>query len=178
MKSLILILFACIYTCIAEAQAPRKIPYQAVARNNQGDPIANQNISVRFQIQDSLLNTLFQEDQQTSTNTLGLFQLQIGTITPLNIDWTGGTRFLKVSVDISGGNNYIDLGTSPFLSVPYALYAEQSGTPSPPITVSNIEIIDGQLTFSFSDGSTQSVTMPASYSVKNNKTLIYTTNGF
>jgi hypothetical protein len=108
MKSLILILFAGIYTCIAEAQAPRKIPYQAVARNNQRDPIANQNISVRFQIQDSLLNTLFQEDQQTSTNTLGLFQLQIGSITPLNIDWTGGTRFLKVSIDISGGNNYID----------------------------------------------------------------------
>jgi hypothetical protein len=49
----------------------------------------------------------------------------------LNIDWGSGTKFLHVEMDIQGGVNYTDLGSTQFLSVPYALYAETSNTPGP-----------------------------------------------
>ena len=35
------------------AQVPQGIPYQAVARNGQGQPLASTNVKVRFSILDS-----------------------------------------------------------------------------------------------------------------------------
>ncbi len=37
---------------IVNGQAPNAIPYQAVARDSAGNPIASQNISLRFSIRD------------------------------------------------------------------------------------------------------------------------------
>jgi hypothetical protein len=60
-----------------------------------------------------------------------LFNVQIGSIQNLNIDWGSGAKFLHVEMDIQGGVNYTDLGSTQFLSVPFALYAETSNTPGP-----------------------------------------------
>jgi hypothetical protein len=47
------------------------------------------------------------------------------------IDWSDGPYFIHVESDPLGGTNYIDVSTSQFLSVPYALYAKTSGSSTP-----------------------------------------------
>ena len=62
------------------AQPPQGINYQAVARNLEGQPLAEQNINVEFNI----LNEgpdgpiIYAESHLVQTNFLGLFQLTIG----------------------------------------------------------------------------------------------------
>jgi hypothetical protein len=116
---------------IAIAQAPKQIPYQGVARNAGGSPLVNQVVSLRLSIEEGPGVVLFQEEHQPTTNVFGLFNVQIGSIETMNIDWSGEMKYLHVELDIAGGTNYVDLGTTAFLSVPYALYAESSGTPGP-----------------------------------------------
>lgn len=47
------------------------------------------------------------------------------------VDWGGNSFFLEVEMDPTGGIAYQNMGTAQLLSVPYALYAENSGTPGP-----------------------------------------------
>jgi hypothetical protein len=134
-KLLLAIYFLCIaFTC--DAQAPNAIPYQAVARDNNGNVIANQNISLRFTIlQGSTTGTVvYQETQSTTTNDLGLFSVNVmtgettGPFDPIkwNLIVTLGA-YIKVEMDAAGGTSYVNMGTQQMLSVPFALYAEQSG---------------------------------------------------
>lgn len=121
------------------AQAPEGINYQAVARDNAGDPLSNQIISVRFSVLATSTSgtVLYQEDHSTiSTNQFGLFNLVIGqgsrtggSLTNFaSIDWSLDSKFLRVEVD--AGSGFENLGTTQMLSVPYALYAKTSGTAS------------------------------------------------
>lgn len=180
------LLIACTETILA--QAPMQIPYQGVARDAQGIALQNQQISLRLSIEDFSGTDLFQEVHSANTNQFGLFNVQIGSIQNLNIDWGSGTKFLHIEMDTQGGTNFIDLGSTQFLSVPYALYAETSNTPGPQgpagenglngqdgeqgpqgmqgqpglngIGISNISISGNSLVFTLSDGSTQSVSLP------------------
>jgi hypothetical protein len=119
---------------LISAQAPLQIPYQGVARDAQGNALQNQLVTLRLTIEDVSGANLFQEIHQTTTNQFGLFNVKIGNVIPLNIDWGNGTKFLHVEMDPQGGGSYTDLGATQFLSVPYALYAETSangGTAGP-----------------------------------------------
>ncbi len=74
-------------------------------------------------------NVVYQETHQTTTSNLGLVTLAIGQGIPtqgsfLSINWGSAPHFLKVEVDISGGSNFVDMGTTQLLSVPYALHAQ------------------------------------------------------
>jgi hypothetical protein len=116
------------------AQAPHRFNYQAVARNAAGSIIDSQHVSVRFTLKDSVLNgaVLYQETQLLTTNHFGLITAQVGNGTAAqgNIDsipWGTNNKYLQVELDATGGSNYVDMGTSQMLSVPYALYAEKSG---------------------------------------------------
>lgn len=126
---IVFLLTACVESILA--QAPLQIPYQGVARDAQGSALQNQQVSLRLTIEDFLGTDLFQEIHSANTNQFGLFNVQIGSIQNLNIDWGSGSKFLHVEMDIQGGTNFIDLGSTQFLSVPYALYAETSNTPGP-----------------------------------------------
>ena len=118
------------------AQSPNAFNYQAVARDNAGQVLANQSISIRFSILDGSPSgsTLFSETHSTTTNSLGLFTTSIGTGNLIlgnfsTINWgLGGSKWLKVELDPNGGSSYTLLGTSQLLSVPYALYAATSGS--------------------------------------------------
>ncbi len=120
------------------AQAPQKINYQGIARDNAGLELANQTISLRFSIHQSIpTGTILYRERHDGvvTNQFGLFAIHIGDGFVLSgnmsIDWSTGPYYLEVEMDAQGGNNFISMGTSQFLSVPYALYAESSGTPGP-----------------------------------------------
>ncbi len=134
MKNIYAILLLLVLTATAGAQAPQKFNYQAIARNASGAIIPNQTISVRFTIRDISETgpVLYQETQALQTNQLGLFYTAIG-IGPAGIgtfntiDWGSGPKFLQVEFDPAGGSNYLIVGSSQLISVPYALYAETAG---------------------------------------------------
>jgi hypothetical protein len=46
------------------------------------------------------------------------------------IDWSNDTYYLKVGMDVAGGANFLTMGTTQLLSVPYALYAKTAGSVS------------------------------------------------
>ncbi|MCU9611818.1 hypothetical protein OEK97_28335, partial [Escherichia coli] len=48
-----------------------------------------------------------------------------------SIKWGNDNHFIKLETDLNGGTNYNIIGTSQLLSVPYALYAENSRNPGP-----------------------------------------------
>lgn len=118
---------------MAFAQAPQTFPYQAVARDANGNLLANQNIALRFSILDisNVGPVLYQETQSASTNALGLFTKNIGQGTPVTgifsaINWGSGSKYIKVEMDANNGNSYTVMGTSQLLSVPYAMYANNN----------------------------------------------------
>ncbi|MBK7761875.1 MAG: hypothetical protein IPI46_00695 [Bacteroidetes bacterium] len=130
----IIILANCFFTLSLQAQSPQAIPYQAVARDAMGNVLANQNISLRLTLIDSNISLIdYQETQSVTTNALGLFTIHIGEGTPIfgtlgNIAWSiSGNEHLQVEMDIAGGTNYTNMGTTKFLSVPFALHANSSG---------------------------------------------------
>ncbi|WP_343534467.1 exosporium glycoprotein BclB-related protein [Pedobacter sp.] len=132
MKKLLLF-FVVLFTAVsAFAQFPQKINYQAVVRNNAGDPLPSQSVSLRL----SILNgpagpALYTETHSRTTNGFGLVNLQIGTGTVVTgtfsgIDWSAGNRFLKIDADITGGSSYTTISTTELVSVPYSLSAQRS----------------------------------------------------
>ncbi len=132
MKQLITLLFVCI-SIVVVAQAPPQIKYQGVARDAAGSPITNGTITVQFDIHDVTPAGIIiytETHSSVTTNQFGLFSINIGSITPLPGGTFGtGDEFLEVSVDF--GSGLTSMGTSQLLSVPYALYADTSGSSTP-----------------------------------------------
>jgi hypothetical protein len=125
----ILLLSALLISALTFAQIPQGISYQAIAMNGSA-PVVSSNVGIRL----SVLNTsatgtvLYTETHVKMTNAQGLFNLVIGQGTPVTgtmagINWGNGAKFLKVEMDAAGGTNYILIGTTQLLSVPYAMYA-------------------------------------------------------
>jgi uncharacterized protein (TIGR02145 family) len=129
-KSLFCLVFCCLAAAF-HAQPPQLIPYQAIARDNSGNPVLNQNIGLRFSIHDQTISgtVVWQESQTVVSNNLGIIVTALGgTVQLTSVDWGSGAKFLQVEMDITGGSSYIDMGTQQMMSVPYALYAETAGT--------------------------------------------------
>ena len=138
MKRIYFLLFLVALGSLAQAQMPKAINYQAVARNAQGQALANQPIKIRL----SILNTangnatLYSETRTVTTNALGLFNLQIGsagassTTGDFNsINWlnnTTSTESLKVELDINNSGTFTDMGAQSLSSVPYAFAANEA----------------------------------------------------
>ncbi len=111
------------------SQAPEKFSYQAVVRDNNGDPLANKSVS--FQI--SILSgsgsgtAIYTETHSATSSTQGIVTLQIGGGTTSGnfsaINWSSGKYYLKVEMDAAGGTNYALYSTSQLVSVPYAMHA-------------------------------------------------------
>ena len=117
------------------AQAPQKISYQSVIRNNSNALIVNSTVGMKVSLLQGGENGLlvYSETHTPTTTANGLVSLAIGTGTVLqgvfaNIDWSTGSYFVKTEIDPTGGVNYTLVGTSELLSVPYALYASKSGS--------------------------------------------------
>jgi len=117
------------------AQTPQAINYQGVARDNSGNVLANQAVALRLSVlTGSATGTaVYVETQTTTTDGFGLFALHIGQGTVVSgvfgtIDWGSNSCYLKVEIDPAGGTTYQEVGTSQFASVPYALYAQNSGS--------------------------------------------------
>ena len=133
MKNL-LIAFVLILTSTMslQAQTPQGFNYQATVRNAGGELIVSQNVNFRFNIQQgsSTSDAVFTETHLVSTDDLGQVNLVIGEGTATTgdftlIDWSLGSYFL--GIELNTGASYVAMGTTQLLSVPFALYAENSG---------------------------------------------------
>lgn len=117
------------------AQAPQKMSYQAVIWDASNSLAVNQNVGVQVSVlQGSPSGTpVYVETHSATTNANGLVSLEVGAGNPVtgsfsSIDWSTGSYYLKTETDPTGGTNYSITGTTQLLSVPYALYAETSGS--------------------------------------------------
>jgi len=138
MKKIFSIAAGLLFTASVFAQAPQKMSYQAVIRNNSDDLVLSTPVGMKISIlQGSPAGTIvYSEIQNSSTNANGLVSMEIGTGTPLTgtfagINWATGPYFIKTETDPTGGANYTIAGTNQLMSVPYALFSANS-TPGPP----------------------------------------------
>ncbi len=136
MKLNLSVLFFLAFVCKGLlAQVPQGIPYQSIIRDGSGNVAANQSVKLRFSIRDSIASgtVVYQETFQTSTNSLGLANVNIGMGTVVvgtfsGINWGKNSKFIQVEIDATGGTNFTDMGTTQMMSVPYALYAGSAKT--------------------------------------------------
>ena len=138
MKKLIITSLFSLSLLMTWAQAPQKMTFQAVVRNASDALISNSNVGMRISILQGSANgtAVYIENHTPTTNINGLATLEIGggTVTTgvfSSIDWATGPYFLKTETDPAGGTSYTVTGTSQLLSVPYALYAANSGSSTP-----------------------------------------------
>lgn len=105
------------------ATAQSGFNYQAVLRADDGSVRADESVSMTFEVrQGSASGTaVYSEDHSVTTTSFGVVNAVIGqgstTDDFSSIDWANGPFFLNVVVD---GD---DLGTTQFMSVPYAEHA-------------------------------------------------------
>ena len=133
MKKITLLSTLCflLLTLIVKAQTPpNAFNYSAVARNAAGQPIATATIGIQISIlkTSTLGSTVYSENHFVNTDAFGLFNLVIGggavqSGSMANIDWSNDNYYLKVGMDATGGTNFLTMGTTQLLSVPYAMHA-------------------------------------------------------
>ncbi len=127
----------------SNAQTPGTgIYFQAVARDNFSNPAKDRKIYVQSSIIQSTATgtAVLTEIHETTTDATGVFNISIGqgsriggTAANLNaVPWGNGPFFLNLKIAITPTapipnwdytKDWIDLGTTPFGSVPYALFA-------------------------------------------------------
>jgi hypothetical protein len=117
-----------------QAQVPQSFNYQAIARDINSLPLQNQPVSVQIKIhQGSDAGVVvYNETHSTTSNLLGLVAIIIGQGTVVSgnsqdISWETGVYYLEVGLDPLGGTAFIPMGITQMISVPYALYSEQTG---------------------------------------------------
>lgn len=121
-----------ILTLTIKAQTPpNAFNYSAVARNPAGQPIATTTIGIQITILKTSPTgeSQYSENHFVNTDDFGLFNLIIGagavqSGSMATIDWSNDNYYLKVGMDVAGGTNFLTMGTTQLLSVPYALHAK------------------------------------------------------
>jgi uncharacterized protein (TIGR02145 family) len=132
MNKIILLIQSIVFCQILNAQVPPNgFNYSGVARNSLGDPIANQTIGIQASlIQNNTFGpVVYTENHFINTDAFGIFNLiigggaiQFGDMSAIN--WSSDNFFLRIGMDANGGNNFLTMGTTQLLSVPYALHAK------------------------------------------------------
>ena len=136
MKKVLSTLSVMVLSVMLYAQTPQSFSYQTVIRDGSWSVLANQSVGIEISILEDATNgtVVYEESHSATTSTIGLVNLAVGEGTLLSgdfttIDWGNHSYFIQVGVDVTGGTNYVVMGTTQLRSVPYALYAETSGTP-------------------------------------------------
>ena len=109
---------------------PELLNYQSVVRGVAGDVLANQSVSFRLNVIDVTTSsaTVYSETHNVTTSEQGVVNFEIGNGTIVSgafssIDWSHNNA-LEVELDVAGGTTYVAMGTTSFVSVPYALRAK------------------------------------------------------
>src|SRR6056297_4160510 len=156
MKKQLLIVLACIISLAHLSAQPTTFNYQAVVRDRDGNILADQPILLQLSIINYQETLYYTEEHSPTTNGFGQIQVEVGAGAPISglfedVPWAEQQLLMEIKVSLNDGVSYIEMGQSPLLGVPYALYAA-SGEPG-----TGIESVsdngDGTLTFHFTDNS-------------------------
>ncbi len=135
MKKLSVIILVSVLYMQVFSQTPQAISYQSVVRDLNGNPLVEQNVSLRISILEGNIDgdVIYAETHSITTNKFGLINIKIGMGTPVtgnfsSIEWWNNEYFSKMEIDITGGTSYVETGTSQLLSVPYAFHSGTAGT--------------------------------------------------
>jgi hypothetical protein len=153
------ILIALVFTISANqlfAQNNNGIFFQAVARDNFSNPAKDRKIFVQSSIiQSTPTGTkVLTEEHQANTDATGVFSISLGNGTRVGgtanslttIDWSKGPFYLNLKVAITpiGGSSnwdytkeWVDMGTTSFGAVPFALYSASSAKVDDKLNVSD-----------------------------------------
>ncbi len=130
-----LLIVGLLISSLSFGQAPQGMTYQSVIRNSTNNLVTSSPVGIQISIlQGSATGSAAYIERHTpTTNANGLATIEIGNGTPVagtfaGIDWSNGPYFVKTETDPNGGTTYSISGTNQLLSVPYALYAENSGS--------------------------------------------------
>jgi uncharacterized protein (TIGR02145 family) len=116
------------------SQAPNLMSYQAVIWDASGNLVSEKTVNIKISIlQGSVTGTsVYSETHRVVTNINGLVSLMIGGGTNAigkitDINWGGGSYFLKTETDPTGGNSYTITGITQLVSVPYSFFSGMTG---------------------------------------------------
>ncbi|KAA0992361.1 tail fiber domain-containing protein [Dyadobacter aurulentus] len=134
MKLPLFFLLAMLLALCSAAQVPQRFAFQGAARDAAGKAIVNRNVSLRLTIRPTtaLGAPVYQETHVTQTSATGIFNISVGAGLVQSgdfgsIKWDSDKFFLQTELDPDGGGNYVNLGATQLLSVPYALHAAEAG---------------------------------------------------
>jgi hypothetical protein len=152
MKRIIILAVLLLSFANGNAQSPQKMSFQAVIRNSSNSLVSNLPVGLKVSILQgtSSGDIVYSETQIASTNVNGLVTIQIGAGNVIQgdfstIEWANGPYFIQTETDVDGGTNYTITSTTQLLSVPYALYAQTSGSSTPgPQGPQGIQGVSGQ----------------------------------
>jgi hypothetical protein len=138
------------------ADAQNGIFFQAIARDNNTNPAKNRKIYLQTKIIASSptgTNALI-EEYQTSTDDYGVFRIMIGNGIRVGgvasglstIDWSNGPYYLNLKIAITPvgvgiawdyNKEWVDLGTTVFGTVPFALYSASTAKINDKLNISD-----------------------------------------
>jgi len=143
MKKFLLFLVFTAASSIIFSQVPQGFNYQAIARDNSGNPISNATLWVRLSILSDTTGfyssgggTYIWEEQHTNvkTNSFGMFTVVLGigskfqgSATSFNlIDWTKGPYYVGTKISQNSGNTWKIMGSAQVWSVPYSMVSAKA----------------------------------------------------
>ena len=130
-SKLVLALSMFITLCVTAQQG---INYKALIKDNLGNVVANQTIDVRFTViaDTGPTNVYVETHTGVVTDANGIVILNIGNGTTsdvfTDISWGSDIHALKVEIDIEQDASFVDMGTTQFMAVPYALSAANAAS--------------------------------------------------
>lgn len=135
MKKYILLITVIIVSVFNAISQPQMMNYQGVARDAFGQPMNNTEITLKINVisgsADGLI--IYSEIHHINTSKFGIFNVRIGAGNPLfgnftDIIWASANHFVKLEMDMNGGHEFTEMGTTQLLSVPYAFHAQTAGS--------------------------------------------------
>ena len=120
MKKIFISLYLVLFALIITAQTPpQAFKYQAVVRDNSGNPMGGIPVGFQLTIKSTSCSgsPVYQEEFIVTTNSYGLVNLSVGRGSNATgdfdlINWGQNAHFIDVSIDINGASNYSPMTVS------------------------------------------------------------------
>ena len=130
MRKLTLFLATILCACLAIAQVPQTMNFQALIRDASGLLVTYRYVDIELNVLDAAQAVVYSENHTVYTDFNAVVTLEVGAGTVnkgsfSDIDWASGKYYLETKIQLPDGSVITD--TSPLLSVPYSLYAAKAG---------------------------------------------------
>ncbi len=127
----IIVSMLCFVVVLTSQTIPQGINFQAVARDADGEILANQTISLKLSLKSHQPadQVYYVETHRVTTNAFGLFDLVIGQGEQMEgsferVPWSSQHILMETAMDAKGGTDFKVLATTNLLAVPYAFHAQ------------------------------------------------------